>query len=170
MFSLASCNSSGAAVIEKRMRLAVKDAFFVNVLNDNPIAPQEPKQFDCITTSLVFESASSDHATYERCVKNVATLLKPGGVLLLEGDINESFYMVGNEKFFVLSVDLPFVRQAFEKAGFRYVYCSRIMHLLMKFRCMCVYMYYMQTFVKDIKHRFAAYIYYSKILVFNCFF
>lgn len=111
--------AGGPEAIEKRLRAAVKDAFFINVLNDNPIAPKESQQFDCITTGGVFESVSPDRETYKKCVKNVATLLKPGGVILLEGDINESFYMNGDEKFFVLSVDLPFVREAFESAGFK---------------------------------------------------
>ena len=109
----------GAPAIEKRLRAAVKDAFFINVLNEAPLAPREPKQFDCILAAAVFESISPDHETYARVVKNVSTLLKPGGVILIQGDINENFAMIGKEKFFMLNTDLKFVRQAFEQGGFR---------------------------------------------------
>ena len=109
----------GAPAIEKRLRAAVKDAFFINVMNEAPLAPREPKQFDCILAAGVFDGISPDHETYARCVKNVSTLLKPGGVILVQGDFNENFAMIGKEKFFVLNTDREFVKQALEQGGFR---------------------------------------------------
>ena len=109
----------GASAIEKRLRAAVKDVYFINVLNETPLSPGEPKKFDCIITAGVFEGVAHDLETYAHCVKNVSTLLKPGGIILVEGDIGTNFYMVGNEKFFVLNTDLKFVRQTFEQGGFR---------------------------------------------------
>jgi hypothetical protein len=58
--------AGGPEAIEKRLRASVKDAFFINVLSDNPIAPKESQQFDCITTGGVFESVSPDRETYKK--------------------------------------------------------------------------------------------------------
>ncbi|XP_077996509.1 indolethylamine N-methyltransferase-like [Glandiceps talaboti] len=104
--------------LEEEMRQKMKDVIFGDVLQENPLAPKEYPPFDTILTASVLEAACSDNQSYEHCVKILASLLKPGGVVIQWGRLGGSFYKVGNKKFYAIDVDEEFVTSAFEKAGF----------------------------------------------------
>lgn len=90
-----------------------------DLLQDPPILSITPvTSFDCVITSGALESACSNREAYSKSVAAIGRLIKPGGVVLVHGFINENYYTVGTEKFWVLPLDVPFVRQAFTAAGF----------------------------------------------------
>lgn len=107
-----------APELELRVRNAVRDVFFCDINNENPLAPQPPRQFDCVIAAGVLECGSANHEAYKRNVRNIASLVKPGGYILADGDLNENFYYVNDQKFFILNLDAAFIRAAFEEAGF----------------------------------------------------
>ena len=91
--------------MEKRTRAAIKGVLPCDVTQDNPVAPLNLKFLDCITSSLCLEVASKDETNYRQVMKNITSLIKPGGHLVLFGIINEKCYPVGEETFFSLPVD-----------------------------------------------------------------
>jgi hypothetical protein len=67
---------------------------------------------DTICTSLCLEAASPDVPSYAKALKNVVSLLKPGGMLVLMGVFDNAMYTVGHKVFKCLVM---------EKQDYRYI-------------------------------------------------
>jgi len=74
---------------------------------------------DAITTSLCLESACPDMPLYAKALKNVVSLLKPGGMLVLMGGFNHSEYTIGHKVFKCLSMQKQDFHNAIEAAGLK---------------------------------------------------
>ena len=74
---------------------------------------------DAITTSLCIESASPDVPSYAKALKNVVSLLKPGGMLVIMGIYNSSWYVVGDKVFKKLEMQKQDVHNVIEAAGLK---------------------------------------------------
>uniref|UniRef100_A0ABM0MBA2 Indolethylamine N-methyltransferase-like n=1 Tax=Saccoglossus kowalevskii TaxID=10224 RepID=A0ABM0MBA2_SACKO len=102
----------------ENLRCSIKEIVHCDVHVDNPLAPNQYDPFDAIVTALCLEAACPDKASYSNAMRNVASLLKPGGVLFLCGVLNQSFYAVGANKYWTLSIDEVFIKSAMTDAGF----------------------------------------------------
>ena len=74
---------------------------------------------DAICTSLCIENASPDVPSYAKAVKNVVSLLKPGGMLVLMGVFDNAVYTVGHKVFKCLLMQKQDVHNAIEAAGLK---------------------------------------------------
>jgi len=74
---------------------------------------------DAITTSLCIESACPDVPSYAKALKNVVSLLKPGGMLVLMGIFNSSWYIIGHKVFKKLEMQKQDVHNVIEAAGLK---------------------------------------------------
>lgn len=100
------------------LRKCIVDIIPCDVNNVNPLDPHSCPPFDAIISSLTLEAANYDKEAYNTSVFNLSKLLKNGGVICIIGVINESFYMVGKEKFFCLELSKNDIELALTKAGF----------------------------------------------------
>jgi hypothetical protein len=114
----------GGKAIEERLRAAVQDVYRCDVLLDNPLSPLPLQTFDCVIVAGVIEVAAHDQETYLKCVDNVKRLLNPGALLLVDGDLGCSYYVVDGKKFHVLKSDASFIRSAYEQKGFEKVHMT----------------------------------------------
>ncbi|MEE6484735.1 hypothetical protein FKM82_014002 [Ascaphus truei] len=103
---------------EDKARRAVKRIVKCDLTKDNPLEPVVLPQMDCLLCMYVLLVVSKDHQAYRSNLKKLASMLKIGGHMLLVGTYNQSFYMIGEHKFFCLSCDEEFVREAVCDAGF----------------------------------------------------
>ncbi|CAH1265137.1 NNMT [Branchiostoma lanceolatum] len=104
--------------IASRMRSAVKAVLPCNVTQPNPLAPHSVEPFDVVVSSLCVDSACRTREEYCACLGNMASLVKSGGGLILMGTLNGTFYAVGREMFYNVSVDEDFLRDSLAKFGF----------------------------------------------------
>ncbi|XP_064158166.1 nicotinamide N-methyltransferase-like isoform X2 [Anguilla rostrata] len=104
--------------VEQRLRQIVKQVRRCDVRQENPFHPLTMEPADCILSSLCLEAACKDLETYRRALRSIAALLKPGGVLVLIGVLNESFYFVGQEKFSCLVLSQSFIEETLRNLGF----------------------------------------------------
>jgi hypothetical protein len=74
---------------------------------------------DAITTSMCLESACPDVPSYAKALKNVVSLLKPGGTLVLMGGFDHSEYTIGHKVFKCLSMQKQDFHNAIEAAGLK---------------------------------------------------
>jgi hypothetical protein len=74
---------------------------------------------DAITTSLCLESVCPDVPSYAKALKNVVSLHKPGGMLVLMEMFNCSLYTVGHKVFTNLEMQKQDVHNAIEAAGLK---------------------------------------------------
>ncbi|MEE6484717.1 hypothetical protein FKM82_013986 [Ascaphus truei] len=103
---------------EDKARRAVKRVVKCDLTKDNPLEPVVLPQVDCLLSMYVLLVVSKDHQAYRSNLKKLASMLKTGGYMLLVGSYNTSYYMIGEHKFFTLSWDEEFIREAVCDAGF----------------------------------------------------
>ncbi|XP_078529648.1 indolethylamine N-methyltransferase-like [Lissotriton helveticus] len=101
---------------QKMWQKKIKEPLKYDVINCNPLSPTVLPQADCLLLSHCIESHVTDKKGFCAALKNVSTLLKPGGDLLLIACLEATFYMSGTFKFPHLSIDECFVRKALGEA------------------------------------------------------
>lgn len=82
--------------IKDHMRKCIKDVCFVDVNQPNPLVSDELQQFDVVTATYLFEALK--HSDMKYPMTNVANLLKPGGTLVIVGDVESSNYYDTNHE------------------------------------------------------------------------
>ncbi|XP_002737541.1 nicotinamide N-methyltransferase-like [Saccoglossus kowalevskii] len=103
---------------ENNLRKAIKEIIPCDVTKANPLEPRSDYPFDAMFTSLCLECASPDSRSYRQAVVNMASLLKPGGRLILWSFLNGTSYTIGETEFPILKVSEGFVKSALKEAGF----------------------------------------------------
>nr|WKR38376.1 putative N-methyltransferase [Rhinella marina] len=103
---------------EELLRKAIKQVLKCDVFNTNPIDPVTIPQVDCVLSCLCLEGACKDFESYITALKNMTTLLKLGGYLVMTGDLGNNYYMVGDVKFSGLNLNEDFLREAITGAGY----------------------------------------------------
>ncbi|XP_063291737.1 indolethylamine N-methyltransferase-like [Pelobates fuscus] len=102
---------------EDKIRQAIKGVIQWDISNDDQV-PVDLPQADCILSVFLLEITSKDKDTFQSNLNKLTSRLKIGGGILLFTLINMTFYMVDEHKFFVLTVDTDFIKQAVINAGF----------------------------------------------------
>jgi len=74
---------------------------------------------DAISTSLCIGPACPDVPSYAKALKNVVSLLKPGGMLVLMEAFDNPGYIVGHKVFKCLAMQKQDVLNAIEAAGLK---------------------------------------------------
>ena len=74
--------------------------------------------FDVVTTSLCLEAAVKSETEYRDAIAKLKKYLKPGGFLVMYSVIGETFYYVGKEKFYCLSVSENQIKEILCQEGF----------------------------------------------------
>ncbi|XP_043532314.1 nicotinamide N-methyltransferase [Chiloscyllium plagiosum] len=103
---------------EKKLRDSIKQVLKCDVHQNNPLHPVELEPVDCLITSLCLEVACKDKAAYCTAVRNVTSLLKPGGMLIMITLLNETFYTVDKHKFSCLKFDQAFLEKTLKETGY----------------------------------------------------
>ncbi|XP_069470321.1 nicotinamide N-methyltransferase-like [Ambystoma mexicanum] len=103
---------------EEKLRQTVKDVIKCDVTRSQPLDSLLPNSADCLLTSLCLENACKDQATYRNAIRNISSLLKAGGHLVMMGVLEETFYLVDDYRFSCLFYDAGFVRNAVRDAGY----------------------------------------------------
>ncbi|XP_070551928.1 nicotinamide N-methyltransferase-like [Ptychodera flava] len=119
------CNLEGHSDVEKRenmLRDKIKDVLFCDVHQAKPLGDVELAPFDCLTTCFCLEAACNSKDEYLKCLKNMATLLKSGGIFVQIGEPLK-FYQVGDKRFAGFAADETFIKSALEQAGFTNLDC-----------------------------------------------
>ncbi|XP_069469643.1 nicotinamide N-methyltransferase-like [Ambystoma mexicanum] len=111
-------NRTSVTEKEEKLRRVVKQVLPCDILKTNPLEPLLVPQFDCVLSSLCLEGACKTHDEVCSAVKNMSNLSKPGGHLVLCGDISCSHYQVGDVMFSALVMNEEILRKAVSEAGY----------------------------------------------------
>ncbi|XP_037069218.1 phenylethanolamine N-methyltransferase-like [Pollicipes pollicipes] len=85
--------------LAKRVRVKVEHVQPADVLSDQPLGETASNRYDVVVSSLCLEFASSDLDQYRRAVLAVSTLVKPGGYLIMQGALGNTFYQLDDVRF-----------------------------------------------------------------------
>ncbi len=78
----------------------------------------DPEPYDLITTSLAIEAATSNITEFNGVIKKLVNLyLKPGGMFVMAGVLQQSKYQVGDNTYFSVKYNVEDVENAFKGAG-----------------------------------------------------
>ncbi|CAI5795392.1 nicotinamide N-methyltransferase-like [Podarcis lilfordi] len=103
---------------EEKVRRAIKQVLKCDVTQASPLGPVALPPADCLMSSLCLEGACKDLPTYRSALKNISSLVKPGGHLILGSVLKETYYKVGQQPFSGLYLEWASVEEALKEAGF----------------------------------------------------
>ena len=75
--------------------------------------------FDVVTTSLCLEVCVTSSEGYRHAIAKLKRFLKPGGYIVLYGVLEETFYMVGQEKFHCFPLSKQLIEETLASEGFQ---------------------------------------------------
>ncbi|XP_036413034.1 indolethylamine N-methyltransferase-like [Colossoma macropomum] len=104
--------------VEAKVRQRVKQVLKCDVRLENPFHPQTLKPADCMITCLCLEAACKDMLAYKKALANLSTLLRPAGVLVMVGVLEESFYCVNQTRFSCLQLSQESIEAELHNLGF----------------------------------------------------
>ncbi|XP_078541526.1 nicotinamide N-methyltransferase-like [Lissotriton helveticus] len=106
--------------IEKQdtLKCKVKTVLKYDAASCEPFSPVIHPQADCLLLAHALEELVTDKKSYCDALKNVSSLLKPGGHLIMIVALETTFYMCGDFKFPFLCVDADFLKDAVTGAGY----------------------------------------------------
>ncbi|XP_063813281.1 nicotinamide N-methyltransferase-like [Pseudophryne corroboree] len=104
--------------IEAMTRRKIKCIDKCDLSKENPTSPVELPKADCAISFQTLDAVSKDHNAFRRNLKNLSSLLKAGGNLVLLADIGCSYFTDGHDKYFTLNYDEAFLKQALKDEGF----------------------------------------------------
>ncbi|KYO36652.1 hypothetical protein Y1Q_0024332 [Alligator mississippiensis] len=102
---------------EEKLRKKVKQVLKCDVRKRSPLAPVTLPMADCLLSMLCLEAVCKDLATFRAAVKNISSLVKPGGHLVLNTVLKGTYYLVGQHNFSCLGLDQESVEAAVRDAG-----------------------------------------------------
>ena len=104
--------------VAQQLRQRVKQVLKCDVRLENPFHPVTVEPADCIVTSLCLEAACKDLETYRCSLRNIASLLRPGGLLVMVGVLGETYYVVGGQRFSCLDLSQATIEGILKELGF----------------------------------------------------
>uniref|UniRef100_A0AAY5EST0 Phenylethanolamine N-methyltransferase n=1 Tax=Electrophorus electricus TaxID=8005 RepID=A0AAY5EST0_ELEEL len=104
--------------VEVNLRQRVKQVLKCDVRLENPFHPHNIDPAECVITSLCLEAACKDLETYRKALRGVATLVRPGGILVMVGVLGQTFYYVNEKRFSCLILSKTNIESILENLGF----------------------------------------------------
>ncbi|XP_030077010.1 indolethylamine N-methyltransferase [Microcaecilia unicolor] len=116
------CDLEGSSgkVVEKqeKLRRTLKQVVKCDVTNRNPLAPLVLPKADAVLTVGCLECACKDLDTYRQVLRNLSSLLKVGGHLIISSILGSTCFTSGSKQFSLLTLDEDFLRAAVTDSGF----------------------------------------------------
>ncbi len=111
-------NCTGQAVFQREtsIRQRVTRTFTCDANHPQPIA--EPRAYDILVSSFCAESATDNLAQWRRFFRNIISLLKPSGYLILSALKGATCYSVGEKLFPAVSIRENDLTQTLIEEGF----------------------------------------------------
>ncbi|XP_078496402.1 nicotinamide N-methyltransferase-like [Lissotriton helveticus] len=117
---LCELQGSSETWIEKQnmVQQKIKHVCKCDIDRSDPLSPTVLPQADCLLLVSSLEVFTKDKKTYCDGLKNLSSLLKCGGHLIMMAALEATFYMVGDVKFPYLCIDEGFLRNALTDASY----------------------------------------------------
>lgn len=103
---------------EEKLRRAVKQVLKCDVTQSRPLGAVSLPQADCLLSMLCLDAACPDLPAYHTALRNLSSLLKPGGYLVIMDALKSSCYMIGEQRFSSLCLGREAIEAAVRQAGY----------------------------------------------------
>ncbi|GAB5577095.1 nicotinamide N-methyltransferase [Prionailurus iriomotensis] len=103
---------------EEKLRRVVTQVLKCDVTQSRPLGSVPLPLADCLLSTLCLDAACPDLPAYCTALRNLSSLLKPGGFLVVVDALKSSYYMIGEQKFSSLCLGREAIEAAVREAGF----------------------------------------------------
>jgi hypothetical protein len=103
---------------QEKTRKRIRDVLPVDIRATDPLGPAGRKRYALVTAHYCAEAISTDKAVFRSNVHNIASLVAPGGTLILSACGAADHYKVGDRRFPCSMATPEDVLSAFQREGF----------------------------------------------------
>ncbi|KAG9465921.1 hypothetical protein GDO78_017528 [Eleutherodactylus coqui] len=103
---------------EEKMRSAVQHVMKCDFEKENIMEPLDLPRADCIISAWLLDVISKDHDGYKRNLGKFSKLMKPGAHIILIGNLETTYFIVGKNRMHFLRYTEDFAREALVGEGF----------------------------------------------------
>ncbi|XP_077105825.1 nicotinamide N-methyltransferase-like [Ranitomeya variabilis] len=103
---------------EEKVRSAAQNVMKIDLEKENIIEPKVLPPADAIISAGLMDVISKEEENYIRYLKRFQKILKPGGHFIYIGAIENTYYIVGKEKFHAMNYNEDLVKKALVGEGF----------------------------------------------------
>ncbi|XP_056397742.1 indolethylamine N-methyltransferase-like [Hyla sarda] len=111
-------NSDQLQEKEEEVKSDVAHVVKCDLEQENIMDPMVLPLADCIISAWLLDAVCKDQDDYRRYLRKFSRMLKPGGHLILIGDLEKTYYTVGDDKMKTFTYDENFARKALVGEGF----------------------------------------------------
>ncbi|KAM4652792.1 nicotinamide N-methyltransferase-like [Discoglossus pictus] len=112
-------NSENCKKKEETLRRIMKQVLKCDVTKDNPLEPHVLPPADCVLSCLCLEVPCKDINDFCNNLRNLKSLIKPGGHLIVLSSLNCSFWYSGKTCFSSVSINKESMERVFNEAGYK---------------------------------------------------
>ncbi|XP_069804200.1 nicotinamide N-methyltransferase-like [Dendropsophus ebraccatus] len=109
---------------EEKLKKSIIKMVKFDLQKENLTDPEVLEQADCIITAWLLDVISQDENEYIKNFQKITKFLKPGGLLIVIGCLNTTYYAVGNDRHHVFTYDESFLRKNLVNEGFKIKTCE----------------------------------------------
>lgn len=103
---------------EDKLRKTLKRVVPCDVTKSNPLYPLVLPKADCVLTVGCLECACKDEVAYGNVIKNLSSLLKVGGHLIIGSILGSTIFRCGDKQFTLINLSEQFLRKVVTDTGF----------------------------------------------------
>lgn len=103
---------------QEKLRRTVKRVVKCDVTKSQPMDPLVLPKADCVLTFSCLECACKDLETYQNALKNLSSLLRIGGHIVISEILGCTSFLCGTKRFTCLTLDEAFMKKAVTETGF----------------------------------------------------
>ncbi|XP_077105826.1 nicotinamide N-methyltransferase-like [Ranitomeya variabilis] len=103
---------------EEKVRSAAQHVMKIDLEKENIIEPKVLPPADAIISARLLDVISKDDQDFFRYLRKFEELVKPGGIIIIVGDAENTHYTVGKDKFHAMNYNEDLVKKALVETGF----------------------------------------------------
>lgn len=96
---LGNVTSNDIDARERMMRRKINKFLLCDAFQEDPLGPKYRNHYDLISTNFVADSITTSKEIWEQLMKNVCSMLKKDGSLILTSLKEAEYYVIGDKKF-----------------------------------------------------------------------
>ncbi|CAH2320150.1 indolethylamine N-methyltransferase-like [Pelobates cultripes] len=106
---------------QEKLRKTIKRVVKCDVTKSNPLDPLVLPKVDCVLTVGCLECACKDEMAYGKVIRNLSSLLKIGGHLIIGSILGSTIFRCGSQQFTLINLSETFLRKVLTDNGFSIV-------------------------------------------------
>lgn len=104
---------------EEILRKKITKFLHCDAFQANPLGEDNAKRYDVVSVNFVAESITDNHKTWKEILKNICSLIKPRGYLIMTALKGANYWHVGDKLFPAVELTEKHISTALRELGFK---------------------------------------------------